>query len=807
MVPFALRRFTCSRSRRRDALDLAFRAVIPSLSEVGRRRRTLGGGHRIGSLVGLTLAALGLTSPVLAAPPNVPGAPIDGPSPRSATPSSGRVEPARNEITPPRPLSTPSDYPGGASGSDEVTLELLVDEDGRVADARALSGDSPFAEAAVVSARSWHFEPARRRGRPVRAKILFLVRYTETLEPEPAEGDETVPETAPNVSSSEANARAEEMHEVVVRGKVRDPGARSITRAEVRNLPGAFDDPLRSIEVMPGVTPIATGLPLFFVRGAPPGNVGFFVDGIRIPLLYHAFLGPSVVHPAMLDRVDLHAGAAPARFGRFAGAIVDAELTAPSYETRGEANVRIFDAGAFVEAPWADGRGYAVAAGRFSYTSLILSLLSDDQTVEFWDYQGHFGYRLTPKDTLSVFGFGAFDYVGTDDERSIEGTEFHRVDLRWDHDFSTRARSRVALTWGRDRTRSNVGFVSDDVLAARASFEHRAEDALFRVGGDVSSDSYELDVEPSVSDPLNYMELFPTRDDLSLGLYGDVVLFPDGPISVTPGVRADLFRSMGRTELGVDPRISATYRLTDSLRTNHTVGIAHQSPNFVPAVPGAQVGGLPGGLQTAAHASSDVEADLPGDLTGSLGVFLNGTFDMSDPIGLSQSFDIDEESTEERAFGRSEGIELHLRRPLTQRLGGLLSYTLSRSSRSFDRTTTRPAYDRTHVLNAALSYDLGNHLRASGKLAVASGVPGRRVTPDGTFVFDGSRSSPFVRLDLKLSKRWYTTPHFWWGVYGEVLNATHGSQVVRRSCNPDGCTDSGQTPITIPSVGIEASWQ
>lgn len=46
--------------------------------------------------------------------------------------------------------------------------------------------------------------------------------------------------------------------------------------------------PSRRREAMPGVTPVASGVPYFFVRGAPPGNVGYFVDGVRVPLLLGA---------------------------------------------------------------------------------------------------------------------------------------------------------------------------------------------------------------------------------------------------------------------------------------------------------------------------------------------------------------------------------------------------------------------------------------------------------------------------------------------------------------------------------------
>src|SRR5262249_57849333 len=121
------------------------------------------------------------------------------------------------------------------------------------------------------------------------------------------------------------------------------PGVQSFTRAEVRLLPGAFGDPFRAIDALPGVTPLASRVPFFYVRGAPPGNVGYFLDGIRVPLLYHIGLGPSVVHPAIMDRVDLYAGAYPARFGRFAGGIIAGETHDPAPERHGQANLRLSD--------------------------------------------------------------------------------------------------------------------------------------------------------------------------------------------------------------------------------------------------------------------------------------------------------------------------------------------------------------------------------------------------------------------------------------------------------------------------------
>ena len=94
-------------------------------------------------------------------------------------------------------------------------------------------------------------------------------------------------------------------------------------------------------------------------------------DGV----LFHVGAGPSVVHPGMIERVDLFPGGYPARYGRFAGGIVAGESAPPRAALHGEYNVRVFDAGGLLETPFAEGRGSALVAGRYSYAALMLSLL------------------------------------------------------------------------------------------------------------------------------------------------------------------------------------------------------------------------------------------------------------------------------------------------------------------------------------------------------------------------------------------------------------------------------------------------
>src|SRR4029078_932058 len=94
-----------------------------------------------------------------------------------------------------------------------------------------------------------------------------------------------------------ASAPPAPVGETTVRSRRRDVGQTTLSHADVRNTPGACGDPFRAIEALPGVTPLASGLPYFFVRGAPPNDNRYFIGGTRTPLLLHLARGQRVVAP------------------------------------------------------------------------------------------------------------------------------------------------------------------------------------------------------------------------------------------------------------------------------------------------------------------------------------------------------------------------------------------------------------------------------------------------------------------------------------------------------------------------------
>ncbi|MEY4548266.1 MAG: hypothetical protein RL685_4461, partial [Pseudomonadota bacterium] len=432
-----------------------------------------------------------------------PERPLPGPPPpEQAAPAPAAASPG---LVPPRPLGElAAEYPVGASGVQDCTLELVLDPQGAPREVKVLDCPEPFAASAVAAAQSWRFLPAERDGVPVAARIRWQVHFEETTEA----GTEAPAVSDARASSPESVAPAAPTApaaplEVTVRGQRTNTGAKRLTRAQVRELPGAFGDAFRAIEALPGVTPIASGLPYFFVRGAPPGNTGYFLDGLSLPLLYHAAVGPSVIHPAFIENVELYSGAYPARYGRFSGAVLAGTSAPPSNELRGEASVRLVDSGAFLELPLAGERANLMVAGRYSYTGALVSLLAPEVEVGYWDYQARGTVQLSPNHTLTLFGFGAYDFLAAEQDgamQTVYDVTFHRLDLSSRQALGDASALDLGLTLGWDQTGSGLGdrvALESRRIGARAQYRHEWSGvATLRAGADVELSRFGIDIQP-----------------------------------------------------------------------------------------------------------------------------------------------------------------------------------------------------------------------------------------------------------------------------------------------------------------------
>ncbi len=170
-------------------------------------------------------------------------------------------------------------------------------------------------------------------------------------------------------------------YETVVEGEreVLEVTKRTLHRRQLTTVPGTFGDPIRVIQSLPGLarTPFGTGALL--IRGSNPDDSGIFLDGHRIPLVFHFLGGPSILNPEFLEKIDLYPGGFPARFGRSIGGIVAVDTrSSKSDGIHGSADIDLLDASAYIRVP-VGKRGSFSVAGRRSYLDFMLGFFLPEQ--------------------------------------------------------------------------------------------------------------------------------------------------------------------------------------------------------------------------------------------------------------------------------------------------------------------------------------------------------------------------------------------------------------------------------------------
>ncbi len=92
------------------------------------------------------------------------------------------VDAAEEAYTPPIPIvTTEALYPVNSLAIGTVTLTVVVEEDGRVSEAKVLKSIPSLDEPSIRAARQWRFEPARLDGRRVRSAASISFVYDRGL--------------------------------------------------------------------------------------------------------------------------------------------------------------------------------------------------------------------------------------------------------------------------------------------------------------------------------------------------------------------------------------------------------------------------------------------------------------------------------------------------------------------------------------------------------------------------------------------------------------------------------------------------
>jgi hypothetical protein len=631
--------------------------------------------------------------------------------------------------------------------------------------------------------------------------------------------------------------RAPGEYETVVRPPPREAPQLTLEKSEITMTPGSLGDPFRVIESLPGVVPVLWPLPIYAVRGSNPGNTGYFVDGLRVPALFHFALGPAVIHPQFLDNLTFYPSAYPPGYGRYVGGVVVAETSnAPNDRFRGSVDVRLYDAAVTASTPFNEGKGTASAAARYAYPGAMLSLLQEEVDLHYWDYQVRVDHPLGPG-RLSVLALGSYDSLTvtettvrsiqpppgsgpgidpeTEEDKEKVALTFHRVDLRWRAPLGG-GRLLAGLGAGYDRTSAPYDSNADVSVSGRSLLPRVVYDRGFGVasGSDPGSppallltvgadgELTDYDALAASIDPTRALGALRARSAILLGAHAGLTLRAGERFVASPGLRVDSYRESGAHALDVQPRLHLRYRIGGKLWLKASGGRATQLPSIPLQIPGFEGFGLPRhGLQHSWQTSVGAERPLFGGLELDATAYAQRMrlTDMRDPEAGSDpalDFLVSREAL-------SYGLELLVRRPPRERLHGWLSYTLSKALRAFEGGVVSAAdWDQRHVVNLVVGYRWRRYT-LGGRFHLHTG---RQVRIGGTSPVEFGRLPAFYQLDLRLDRR-FLFDSATVDLYIELVNSTLTTQVV------DLYRDTGAGPIredgfrlVLPSLGVRVEF-
>jgi TonB family protein len=595
----------------------------------------------------------------------------------------------------------------------------------------------------------------------------------------------------------------------------------TLVREELRNVPGSQGDPLRVIEALPGLARVPFTGGQLIVRGASAQDTGAYIDGQRIPQLYHLLNGPSVLGEEMVEKLDFYPGGAGAYFGRSLAGVVQVQSRRGDAERfHGSLTTDLQKTAVFLQGPIGEGTTFSVG-GRRSYVNPAVEFFADARksyTVPvYWDYQLRVDHKLDATSLLQLTAYGSndsYEQVGTaQGVSSTMGRQlgFHRARLAWQKGLGENLQLTVAPMFGWDSSQDDVSGAGPGVferpqhheehtlsLGGRAELAwHTGALADVRAGLDLQFDRVSYQLDQLFDQQLRGLGA-PNAEERQLsGLthFGSIAEYAEselrlGPLRVTPGLRFEQLHYGQQTFALFDPRLWARLPVAAQTALFAYAGVYHQAPTAEQL--DAQIGNPSLLPLRADQYGAGVEQRFGELWSVKLEGFLNRRRSLvfpakataygcsADYTGCRYANPLELNSGQ----GHSFGLELLLRRELDSRFYGWISYSLSKSRElQQDGTLWQPTpFDQPHVLTLLLGVRVSPFIELAARLRVASGNPIAPVvgavfdSDAGTYTpttlpFGSARLPTFVQLDLQLNNVWLTD-RFHLSLYVDFQNIT-----------------------------------
>jgi TonB dependent receptor/CarboxypepD_reg-like domain len=587
-----------------------------------------------------------------------------------------------------------------------------------------------------------------------------------------------------------------------------DPGAPAqqvLGSADIQNLRGVLaDDPLRAVQVLPGV---ATGDDLrseFSVRGSSFSHMHLGLEGFTTPYLLHAVRAVedasssgsiAMINSDVLQDVSLLSGGYVQRSGNRTGASVEFNVRAGSRD-RPQLRAAVSGTSASVVAegplgPRAARRGSWLVSARQSYLDLLIDRLVEDQVqFGFSDAQVKLQYDVSPSqraDFTVLVGRSRLEEPAEElDVNDLHlGLNASAVGIgkwRW---TMPRSVLTAGLLGGVNSFRNETlgGTDLDDgherQFGARLDASHQLRPALHVEGGAEVEMFWESRQRQRPTGSTFRLVNDYAGNATRSGTYAAARWSPVASLTLLPGVRFDHWTLTGQS--AASPWVQAEWRV-GSTSIRGATGVYQQFPHFehvigawgTPDVERERAAHFDLGLEQALGRSARVQVTIydreerdflrrPGAETR----VVNGRLVRGSTSARYET----------RLRGYARGVEFFMQRLEANGFSGWFSYAYGRNR--YRDTVTNESFwadlDQRHTFNVYGLYRLSPRTSVSGKLRIGSNfpAPGYYTELDGRYYVGTTRNDlripSFARLDLRLNRT------FTWStrrltLFAEVIN-------------------------------------
>ncbi|MBI3239676.1 MAG: TonB-dependent receptor, partial [Flavobacteriia bacterium] len=228
---------------------------------------------------------------------------------------------------------------------------------------------------------------------------------------------------------------------------------------QIKKLPAFLGevDPLKIIQLLPGVSSVSEGGQGFYVRGGGPDQNLVLLDEALVYNASHLFGFFSVFNSDAIKNVNLIKGGMPANFGGRLSSVLEVNMKeGNNKQFKVTGGLGLISSRITLEGPLKKDRGSFIVSARRTYLDVLMKAFIKDSSpfagtsYFFYDFNAKLNYKFGKNDKVylsAYYGKDKFKFGNKEDDFTVNmpwGNGI--VSLRWNHLFSSKLFMNVSAT-------------------------------------------------------------------------------------------------------------------------------------------------------------------------------------------------------------------------------------------------------------------------------------------------------------------------------------------------------------------------